>query len=195
MLTTPLLRLVGRREDELVARQQHPADRAAGRDVRAHDADPGRAARGLVGARRRAAAAAGRADGAEARARPLDRRALARRGGCRGGGGALRHASCAGARRPRTCPRSRSRTATRCTCRRSSSTSFGVDSTSEARRLIEQGGVKLDGSPVGELDVPRATPRGRACCRSASAGSRALDSRLTDAQSLYCSGRPNEAVQ
>jgi tyrosyl-tRNA synthetase len=33
--------------------------------------------------------------------------------------------------------------------------SFGVGSTSEARRLIDQGGVKLDGEPVRELDVPR----------------------------------------
>jgi tyrosyl-tRNA synthetase len=31
---------------------------------------------------------------------------------------------------------------------------FGV-STSEARRLIAQGGVKLDGAAVSELDVPR----------------------------------------
>jgi tyrosyl-tRNA synthetase len=31
---------------------------------------------------------------------------------------------------------------------------FGL-STSEARRLIAQGGVKLDGDPVGDLDVPR----------------------------------------
>jgi tyrosyl-tRNA synthetase len=29
-------------------------------------------------------------------------------------------------------------------------------STSEARRLIGQGGVKLDGDPVSELDLPRA---------------------------------------
>jgi tyrosyl-tRNA synthetase len=34
--------------------------------------------------------------------------------------------------------------------------SFGVGSRSEARRLIEQGGVKLNGEPVAELDVPRA---------------------------------------
>jgi tyrosyl-tRNA synthetase len=33
---------------------------------------------------------------------------------------------------------------------------FGL-STSEARRLISQGGVKVDGEPVGELDLPRAT--------------------------------------
>jgi tyrosyl-tRNA synthetase len=32
---------------------------------------------------------------------------------------------------------------------------FGL-STSEARRLIAQGGVKLDGEPVGELDLPRS---------------------------------------
>jgi tyrosyl-tRNA synthetase len=32
---------------------------------------------------------------------------------------------------------------------------MGLASTSEARRLIAQGGVKLDGEPVAELDVPR----------------------------------------
>ncbi|MFL6015945.1 MAG: tyrosine--tRNA ligase [Gaiellaceae bacterium] len=32
---------------------------------------------------------------------------------------------------------------------------LGVGSTSEARRLIQQGGVKLDGAAVTELDVPR----------------------------------------
>jgi tyrosyl-tRNA synthetase len=32
---------------------------------------------------------------------------------------------------------------------------FGLPSTSEARRLIAQGGVKIDGRPVTELDVPR----------------------------------------
>ena len=34
-------------------------------------------------------------------------------------------------------------------------TAFGL-STSEARRLIAQGGVKVDGSAVAELDIPRA---------------------------------------
>jgi tyrosyl-tRNA synthetase len=34
---------------------------------------------------------------------------------------------------------------------------LGVASTSEARRLIEQGGVKLDGEAVTDLDVPRAS--------------------------------------
>jgi tyrosyl-tRNA synthetase len=33
--------------------------------------------------------------------------------------------------------------------------SFGVGSTSEARRLIDQGGVKLDGAPVRDLDISR----------------------------------------
>jgi tyrosyl-tRNA synthetase len=33
---------------------------------------------------------------------------------------------------------------------------LGVGSTSEARRLIDQGGVKLNGSVVADLDVPRA---------------------------------------
>jgi tyrosyl-tRNA synthetase len=37
---------------------------------------------------------------------------------------------------------------------------FGV-STSEARRLIAQGGVKLDGAPTGELDLPRSSLDGR----------------------------------
>jgi tyrosyl-tRNA synthetase len=33
---------------------------------------------------------------------------------------------------------------------------LGVGSTSEARRLISQGGVKIDGQAAGDLDVPRA---------------------------------------
>jgi tyrosyl-tRNA synthetase len=36
---------------------------------------------------------------------------------------------------------------------------FGL-STSEARRLIAQGGVKLDGDAVGDLDLPRARLEG-----------------------------------
>jgi tyrosyl-tRNA synthetase len=32
---------------------------------------------------------------------------------------------------------------------------FGVPSTSEARRLISQGGVRVDGEPVGDIDLPR----------------------------------------
>jgi tyrosyl-tRNA synthetase len=37
---------------------------------------------------------------------------------------------------------------------------LGVASTSEARRLIEQGGVKLDGAPAPGLDVPRSVLAG-----------------------------------
>jgi tyrosyl-tRNA synthetase len=37
---------------------------------------------------------------------------------------------------------------------------LGVGSTSEARRLIEQGGVKIDGAPAPALDIPRATLAG-----------------------------------
>jgi tyrosyl-tRNA synthetase len=37
---------------------------------------------------------------------------------------------------------------------------FGLGSTSEARRLIGQGGVKVDGEPLAELDVPRARLEG-----------------------------------
>jgi tyrosyl-tRNA synthetase len=33
---------------------------------------------------------------------------------------------------------------------------FGVGSTSEARRLIAQGGVKIEGEAATEIDVPRA---------------------------------------
>jgi len=37
---------------------------------------------------------------------------------------------------------------------------LGVGSTSEARRLIGQGGVKVDGEPVADLDLPRARLEG-----------------------------------
>jgi tyrosyl-tRNA synthetase len=37
---------------------------------------------------------------------------------------------------------------------------LGLGSTSEARRLIAQGGVKLNGEPVAELDLPRAQLEG-----------------------------------
>ena len=37
---------------------------------------------------------------------------------------------------------------------------FGIGSTSEARRLISQGGVKIEGRPATEIDVPRASLEG-----------------------------------
>ena len=47
---------------------------------------------------------------------------------------------------------------------------FGL-STSEARRMIAQGGVKVDGDAVAELDLPRADARRRARSRPASGAS------------------------
>jgi tyrosyl-tRNA synthetase len=38
--------------------------------------------------------------------------------------------------------------------------SFGVASTSEARRLIAQGGVRVDGAVTSDVDVPRAALEG-----------------------------------
>jgi tyrosyl-tRNA synthetase len=38
--------------------------------------------------------------------------------------------------------------------------SFGIGSTSEARRLIDQGGVKLNGEPVNAVDLPKASLAG-----------------------------------
>jgi tyrosyl-tRNA synthetase len=37
---------------------------------------------------------------------------------------------------------------------------LGIGSTSEARRLIGQGAVRIDGEPVGELDLPRGRLEG-----------------------------------
>ena len=39
--------------------------------------------------------------------------------------------------------------------------SLGIGSTSEARRMIAQGGVKVDGEAVSELDLPRSVLEGR----------------------------------
>jgi tyrosyl-tRNA synthetase len=38
---------------------------------------------------------------------------------------------------------------------------LGIGSTGEARRLLSQGGVKVDGEPVTELDLPRSALEGR----------------------------------
>ncbi len=94
----------------------------------------------------------------QARARAAARGALPRRRrGCRRGG-ALRPAA-----RAKGGPRTRSRRrwwrraarTGRSTCRRSWRSSFGL-SRSEARRLIDQGGVRIGGTVVetGRLDVP-----------------------------------------
>ena len=163
-------RLVGRREDELVARQQHPADRARRR----------RCSAARCGSRTSCCRSGGssspsseppagepmeqklalarwivaRSHGEDA-ARAAEEHFDARRAPPRGARGRARGA--APGRRPRP-PAGAAR-------RRR----FGVDSTSEARRLIEQGGVKLDGEPV---DGARRAARERSpapCSRSASA--------------------------
>ena len=136
--------------------------------------------RTVVGDHARAPGSGVRSDGVEARARPRARREVARdRGGGRGRGSTSRGSS-AGTRRPRTCPRRRSRTAIPCTCPALLVELLGVGSTSEARRLIAQGGVKLDGEAVTELDVPRARLEG-ATLQAGKAPVSALPQRLRPA--------------
>ena len=72
----------------------------------------------------------------------------------RTGGGALHPGRTRGKDARRRSRRWRSRTVIRCTCPACWPLTFGV-STSEARRLIAQGGVSLDGEAVAELDLPR----------------------------------------
>ena len=88
-------------------------------------------------------------------ARPLTAR-LHGEDAARGGRGALRPP----ARRARAARRDRGaggrpRRTAPCTCRPCSRDGFGI-SRSEARRLLAQGGVRLDGEPLGadDLDVP-----------------------------------------
>ena len=163
VLTTPLLLSWDGEKMSSSVGNNIPLHGAARGDVRPHDADPGRAARRVVAARRRAAGARGRAARGEARARPLDRRALAR-----GGGGARRprstsRASCARARRPEEVPEvaaTRRRSGPPAgPARRRRSASL---STSEARRLIAQGGVKLDGEAVDRARPAAGAPGRRA---------------------------------
>ena len=82
-----------------------------------------------------------RSHGEEAAARPR----LISPGSC--GGGRARDV------RSTRCP-----TATRCTCR-ADRAAFGL-STSEARRMIAQGGVKLDGAAIEASDVSREALEG-----------------------------------
>ena len=174
VLTTPLLLSLGRREDELVGRQQHPADRAARGAVRPHDADPRLACSPSgTGSCSSATVAGRRADGGEARARA--RRSSARSHGEEAARRAEAHftrvvregqapeESAGGRRLPEGDPVHLPALL---------ASAFGL-STSEARRLIAQGGVKVDGEPVAELDVPRGrlvgalAPGGQAALRAA----------------------------
>ena len=89
----------------------------------------------------------------------FDRAALARRGRRAGGGGAL-HARRPGARPPPTrCPIIRCRAGDPVHLPAVIADAFGL-STSEARRMIAQGGVKLDGAPVEGARRPAAERRG-----------------------------------
>jgi tyrosyl-tRNA synthetase len=56
---------------------------------------------------------------------------------------------------------------------------LGVASTSEARRLIQQGGVKLNGEPAAGLDVPRAALAGALLQVGKRKFARLVDSALT----------------
>ena len=156
VLTTPLLLSWDGEKMSLVGREQHPADGAARGAVRAgRCGSPDdqldewyRLVLERAGARRRPA-------GGEAGARAVHRRALARGGGGRERRRRISPASCARGRRP---TRSRSRrfpTAIPVHLPAVLAAAFGM-STSEARRLIGDGAVKVDGEVVRELDVARA---------------------------------------
>ena len=96
-----------------------------------------------------------RADGGQARTRARDRRPLARRGGVRRRRRRISPRSSGRDWRPTICPTSRFPDGDPVHLPALLASAFGL-STSEARRLIGQGGVKLDGAAVAELDVPRA---------------------------------------
>ncbi len=150
-----------RGEDVEVEGELHRDPGSARGDVRQGDVDPGQAPRPVVGDHARPAG--------RPRTTPMESKLALARGivekwhGPRGRGrgrGALhaRRPPARGARGRRR--RRRSPTAIRCTCRALLVELLGVGSTSEARRLIAQGGVKLDGEAVRELDVPRARLEG-----------------------------------
>ncbi len=85
--------------------------------------------------------------------------------GARGGGGArgrraLHACRARSARRRTTCPRSPLPDGDPVHLPALLAESLGVGSTSEARRLIAQGGVRVNGEVVSEVDVPRATLAG-----------------------------------
>ena len=187
VLTTPLLLSWDGDEDELVDRQQHPAHGGPGGAVRPDDADPGRDARRLVPARvgaraprrRRPARGEARAGAVRRRAARTGRRRPARPR-------RISRASSARAARPRTCPRRRCRPTIRSTSRASSPTPGSRSTTSEARRLIAQGAVRIEGEPVHDLDVPRE--RLRRCARPGrKAPVRAVARRLTLGDALLLS--------
>ena len=161
--------LVGRREDELVGREQHPADGAARRDVRPDDADPRRAARPTGGGS--SPSAMPPAGDPMASKLALARWIVARSHGeeaAAGGGGALHARRPPAARRPRRSTEVALPDGDPVHLPALLVASLGVGSTSEARRLIAQGGVKLDGEPV-----VRARPAAASARRQAAPGRQA----------------------
>ena len=148
--------LLGRGEDELVGREQHPARRRSRGAVRKDDAHPGRAARGVVpprvGGRR---GGRRRPDGSEARSRPGHRRLAhtARRRLERPR--STSRAWCGRARLPRRWRRQPCRRTTPCTYQ-ASSPRTSASPRARPAGSSRQGGVKVDGEVVSELDVPRA---------------------------------------
>ena len=99
--------------------------------------------------------AGGRPDGGQARARALHRHALARGGGGANGPRSTSRASSGSIRRPTTSRRRSSQGMEQVHLPALLVEHLGVQSTSEARRLISQGGVKLNGEAVSDLDLPR----------------------------------------
>ena len=165
----------GTRKMSKSLRQLRRRHRPAGGDVREADEHPGRG----DGASTTCCCSARPLDpGApprrgQARARPAPGRPLLRRGS----GGRRRGARSTASTCTASCRRKSRRPVVSAggptgpsTCRRSSPTQFGL-SRSEARRLIEQGGVRLDGERRGHRRRSTCRPRGwtARCCRSASA--------------------------
>ena len=159
-LTTPLLNSWDGTKMSSSRRQQHPAAAPPEEHVRPDDADPRRAAR-ASGTALVAEQPAPEGDPLEAKLE-LARFIVARSHGEEAARAAEEHFTrvVREGQAPEEVPRRRCRTAIPCTCRRCSRGSGS--STSEARRLIAQGGVKIDGEAVDRARRAARTARRRA---------------------------------
>ena len=139
--------LLGRGEDELLRRQQHPADGAARRDVRADDAHPRLDARGVVPARLGAARPGGRPDGG---------RVVERSHGEEAAAAAEEHFTrvVREGKAPEEVEEVPLADPDPVVHLPAVLASKLGESSSYWRRVIDQGGVKLDGRPVPGYDVP-----------------------------------------
>ena len=157
VLTTPLLVCLGRRPKMSSSRrQQHRRSPSRPRRCSARRCgSPTSSSPQWCEPGRRAARTRRRPDGGEARARALHRRALARGRGARSAGEehftrvVRRHEA------PEDVPELALPTGDPVHLPALLVERSASRSTSEARRLIEQGGVKLNGEPAAALDVPR----------------------------------------